>query len=37
MYSNIFKRIYGDYKAIDFKDEDINIVKTIANFNNFIK
>ncbi len=35
MDSNIFKRIYGDYEAIDFKDEDINIVKTIYKNMNF--
>lgn len=35
MDSNIFKRIYGDYEAIEFKDEDINIVKTIYKNMNF--
>ena len=35
MDSNIFKRIYGDYEAIEFKDEDINILKTIYKNMNF--
>lgn len=35
MNSNVFKRIYGDYETVEFKDEDINIIKTIYKNMNF--
>lgn len=35
MDSSTFKKIYGEYKAVDFKDEDIEIVKKIYKEINF--
>ena len=35
MDSNTFKRIYGEYKSVEFKNEDINIVKNIYRDINF--
>lgn len=35
MDSNTFKRIYGEYKAVELKDEDINIIKNIYKDMNF--
>ena len=35
MDSNTFKRIYGEHKAVELKDEDINIIKNIYKEMNF--
>lgn len=35
MDSNTFKKIYGEYKSVEFKEEDINIIKNIYKDMNF--